>query len=63
MTTPAACSVRSSRRSTSRSRLLRSYGSTELTTEVLRREAEALIEPKEADEAVENKSRTSDEPE
>jgi serine/threonine protein kinase len=29
-------------------------------TEVLRREAEALIEPKEADEAAENKNRTSD---
>src|SRR5262249_59868925 len=28
-------------------------------TELLRREAEALIEPKEANEAVENKSRTS----
>ena len=30
--------------------------------EVLRREAEALIEPKQADEAVENKNRTSNAP-
>ena len=29
---------------------------------MLRREAEALIEPKEADEAVEKKSHTGDEP-
>jgi tetratricopeptide (TPR) repeat protein len=34
----------------------------QMTTEALRREAEELIEPKEADEAVENKNRTSDEP-
>jgi tetratricopeptide (TPR) repeat protein len=33
-----------------------------LMLEVLRREAEALIEPNEADEAVENNSRTSEEP-
>ena len=31
------------------------------TLEILRSEAEALIEPKEADEAVENERRTSDE--
>ena len=60
--TPAGCFVRYSRRSTSGSRLRGfNWDSTGLTTEVLRREAEAMIEPKEADEAVENKSRTNDE--
>ena len=64
MTRPATCFVKSSRRSTSRLRdSVGTYGSTERTRKCCRREAEALIEPKEANEAVENKSRTGDEPE
>ena len=57
MTTPAACYVKCTRVSTSGSGPHRSFGTVPAVLEVLRREAEALIKPKEADEAVENKAR------